>query len=269
MSILQAVILGIVQGIAEFLPISSSGHLIVFQTLLGLEEPSFFYDVLLHVATLVPIFIIYWDDIFALIKNPFQKTTYLLVVATIPTILFVLLFGDLTDKLFATGAFLPFTFIITGVLLIYADKKSEQIGVYSNKDVGYKEATVIGCMQCLGTMPGVSRSGSTLTGALASGVSREKAAKFSFLMAIPAILGALVLQLKDLITGDVVIANESYLPMLIGCVAAAISGYLAINFLLALIKKAKLKYFSYYVFALALVILYCQVFLDVTFVVAG
>ncbi len=267
MNIFQAIILGIVQGIAEFLPISSSGHLVVFETLLGIQEPSFFYDVLLHVATLVPIFYVFRADILALIKKPFQKTTYLLVVATIPTILFVLIFGDITDKMFATGAFLPFSFALTGCMLLFAENSSK--AKTNDKKVGYKEAVVIGCMQAIGSLPGVSRSGSTLSGAIVSGVDREEAAKFSFLMAIPAILGALVLQLKDLFTGEVVIANENVFPMIIGCIAAMISGYLSINFLMTLIKKAKLKYFAYYVFGMAVLVLFCQVVLKIQFVVAG
>ncbi len=267
MNIFQALVLGIVQGIAEFLPISSSGHLVVFQSVLGLEEPSFFFDVMLHVATLVPIFVVYRADILELVKKPFQKTTYLLVVATIPTVVFVLLFGDFTDELFSTGKFLPFTFILTGLFLLYADKASAKNK--EGKDVGYLEALIIGGMQAIGSLPGVSRSGSTLTGALASGVDREKAAKFSFLMAIPAILGALVLQLKDVFTGEVVIANEHLMPMIVGCIAAMISGYLSINFLLTLIKKAKLKYFAYYVFAMAIFVLFCQLVLGMEFIVAS
>lgn len=267
MDILQALILGVVQGIAEFLPISSSGHLAVFQTLLGVEEPSFFYDVLLHVATLVPIFIVFWEDIWELIKNPFQKTTYLLIVATLPTVFFVLIFGDITDAIFASGVFLPVTFIMTGLFLLYADYASAKTSENeNNKEIGYVEAIIIGLMQSLGTMPGVSRSGSTLTGALASGISREKAAKFSFLMAIPAILGALFLQVVDIFQGDVVLQIDSIFPMLLGCIAAAVSGYLSINFLLEVIKRAKLKYFSYYVFALAGFLLICQFGFGMTFV---
>ncbi len=266
MNIFQAFILGIVQGIAEFLPISSSGHLVVFQTLLGLEEPSFFFDVLLHVATLVPILIVFREDILSLIKNPFQKTTYLLIVATIPTVVFVALFGDATDALFASGTLLPFCFILTGLMLIFADKMSER--PYKKEEVGYFDAIVIGCMQILGALPGVSRSGSTLTGALSTGVKKDEGARFVFLMAIPAILGALVLQLKDIFTGEVVIANESIVPIIIGCLAAAISGYLSINFLLALIKKSKLQYFAYYVFALAAIVFISQTFFDVQFLIA-
>lgn len=267
MNYFQAIILGIVQGIAEFLPISSSGHLVLFETFLGIQEPSFFYDVMLHVATLVPIFIVFRKDIMALIKKPFQKTTYLLVIATIPTVLFVLLFGDFTDKLYSTGLFLPFSFALTGCFLLYADKAAKKES--KGKKVGYIDAVIIGCMQAVGSLPGVSRSGSTLTGALASGVDRDEAAKFSFLMAIPAILGALVLQLVDLLKGEVVIGNESLLPMLVGCIAAMIAGYLSINFLLALIKRAKLKFFAFYVFGLSAFVLFCQVFLGMRFVVAG
>lgn len=267
MSIIQAIILGIVQGVAEFLPVSSSGHLAVFQTLLGLENPSFFFDILLHVATLVPIFIVFRKDIFALIKNPFQKTTYLLVIATIPTVVFVLLFGDITDRLFATGTFLPFSFALTGVMLLFADYMAPK--AKEGKDVGYVEAIVIGCMQAIGTFPGVSRSGSTLSGALATKVDREKAAKFSFLMAIPAILGALVLQLVDLFQGEISIGGDSIIPIICGCLAAMISGFLSINILLQLIKRAKLKFFAYYVFGVAIFVLVSQIFFNVEYIING
>lgn len=263
MTILQAIVLGIVQGIAEFLPISSSGHLVIFQTLFGIGEGTFFFNVMLHVATLVPIFYIYRKDILKLIKNPFQKTTYLLIIATIPTIIFVLIFGDATDNIFKSGKFLPLCFIITGLFLLYADKKSNG----KRKDITYKDGVVIGLMQTLGTLPGVSRSGSTLTGALARDIDREEAAKFSFLLAIPAILGALVLQLKDLVTGDVVIENESVLPIIIGCICAMVAGYFAMRFLLAIIKKAKLRYFAYYVFGVAVFVFVCQTFFDMQFII--
>lgn len=263
MGIFQAFLLGIVQGVAEFLPISSSGHLVLFQTLFGIKEPTFFFDVMLHVATLVPIFVVFWDDIFKLIKNPFQKTTYLLILATIPTVVFVVLFGDATDNLFASGKYLPFCFILTGLFLLYADKKSTG----TKKEISYKDSLIIGLMQCLGTFPGVSRSGSTLTGALASDIDRDEAAKFCFLLAIPAILGALVLQIVDIIKGDVIIQNEHVMPIVVGCLSAMISGYIAIRFLLAIIKKAKLEYFAYYVFFIAFFILVCQYGFGMEFII--
>lgn len=266
MNVFQALVLGVVQGVAEFLPISSSGHLVIFQTLLGIEQPSVFYDVLLHVATLIPIFIVFWKDIWTLIKNPFQKTTYMLIIATLPTVGFVLLFGDITDAIFASGVFLPITFVMTGCFLLYADKVSAKSK--KGKPVGYLDALIIGLMQSLGSMPGVSRSGSTITGALATGVDREAAAKFSFLMAIPAILGALVLQIFDVITKDATIYIDHVFPMIIGCIAAAIAGYLSINFLLEIIKRAKLKYFAYYVFGVAVFLLICEIGFGMTFVVA-
>jgi undecaprenyl-diphosphatase len=253
MSIFQAVILGLVQGLAEFLPISSSGHLLIFNKLFELEEPGITFDVLLHVATLVPVMIIFRGDIIKLIRNPFQKMTLLLVSATVPTVVAVLLFGDFIDELFDTGRFLAVGFFLTGALLLFAD--SIKAGKRTEKEMGVVDALIIGLMQCVGIPPGVSRSGATITGALTRRLTREAAAKFVFLMSIPAILGAAVLEVMKIATGRVEVENMSLLPMMFGFAAAALSGYLAIAFMLKLIKARRLRYFSYYVFTLAILIL--------------
>ena len=263
MNIFQAVVLGLVQGLAEFLPISSSGHLIIFQTLFGLNEPGITFDVLLHVATLIPVFIIFRDEIFELIRNPFQKLTLLLVMATIPAVVLALLFGDFVRSLFTSTTYLAFGFFITGSLLIFADTRRE--GERSEKDMGLFDALVIGCMQGIAIAPAISRSGATITGALTRNLTRESAARFSFLMSIPAILGAAVLELKDIVTGDTVMESLEIVPMLCGFIVAALSGYLAIKFMLKLIKACRLRYFSYYVFALGAFILVDQLFFNMYF----
>ncbi len=261
MNILQGIILGIVQGIAEFLPISSSGHSTVLQGIFGLDAPGNFFDVILHFATLIPVLIVYRSEILGLVKNPFQKMTYLLIVGTIPAVVITILFGDTVDKYLATGRLLPIFFIFTGITLIYADKVSNG----SKSEPTYFDAFVVGCMQSIGILPGVSRSGSTIAGGLARGLDREAAAKFSFLLSIPAIMGALTLQIMKIATGKIEVEQIAVIPTIAGFIAALISGYFAINFLISIIKKAKLKFFANYVFCMAIFVLICQYILGIEF----
>ena len=175
-------------------------------------------------------------------------------------VVFVLLFGDLIDELFDTSTYLAVGFFVTGVLLLFADSLSA--GKRTEKDMGLFDAAVIGLMQCLGVPPGVSRSGATITGALMRGLTRESAAKFSFLMSIPAILGAAVMEIKKITTGEVSAESFDLLVMGFGFAVASLSGYLAIKFMLRLIKARRLRYFSYYVFVLGTFILIDQLFLN-------
>lgn len=263
MNMLEAIILGVVQGIAEFLPISSSGHLVLFQKLFGIDEPGMLFDVILHIGTLIPIMVVYWSDIWELIKKPFQKYVYMLIIATLPAVFVGLFFEDYIDALFATGQLLGFGFLFTGIMLMYADKKTT--GQKTEEDMTYADALFIGCMQGIAVMPAVSRSGSTISGALFRNINRESAAKFSFLMSIPVIGGALLLQILDIAKGDVVLEQINYLNYFVGFVASTVSGYFAIRFMLDVIKKAKLKYFSYYVFVLAGFIFADQLFFHLFF----
>jgi undecaprenyl-diphosphatase len=255
LNILEAVILGLVQGIAEFIPISSSGHLLLFSKILGLNEPNFTYEVLLHVATLIPVLIIFKKEVFDLIKNPFQSMTYYLIIATIPAVIMTLVLGDKIDFLMSQAKFLPITFIITGVVLIYSDKLI--VHNSANKKMTYMDALIIGIIQSIAITPGISRSGSTIAGGLSRKLNREEAAKFSFLLSIPAIAGALTLQIMKVFMG-----NESpqfnFIPMIIGFLVASLSGYLAISFMLNIIRNYKLKYFSYYLFTVSAFILIDQ-----------
>ncbi len=256
MSVIQAIILGIIQGLSEFLPVSSSGHLVLFQKLFGLNEGTLTFSIVLHVGTLIPVLIVFRKEIFALLKNPFQKTTYLLVLATIPAVLAALFLDDYIEKLFNGGSFLALGFFITGLLLLYAD--TANVGRKTEKEMSYTDGLIIGVIQACAITPAVSRSGSTITAGLFRGLSRETAARFSFLLSIPAIAGATVLELKKIVTGEVSVEGFELLPTVFGFLAAVISGYFAISFMLKLIKACKLKYFSYYVFALSALILVDQ-----------
>lgn len=263
MNILKMVLVGIVQGLTEFMPVSSSGHLVLIQRIFGLDKPGLTYEVILHIGTLIPIIIVFWQDIVGLLKKPFQKTTYLLITATIPAVVFTLIFDKPIEQLFQGGRFLSLGFIITGFVLLFASSLPD--GYKEMKDISVSDAVLIGCMQAIAIAPAISRSGSTISGALTRKLTRETAAKFSFLMSIPAILGATVMQAKDIVTGNVVIPSADIVPMLFGFVAAMLSGYLSIRFMLKIIKECKLKYFSYYVFALAALIIADQFFFKTFF----
>jgi undecaprenyl-diphosphatase len=262
LSILEAVILGIIQGLTEFLPVSSSGHLQLLHALFGVEEPTLMFDVWLHVATLIPVCIVFRKTVAGLVRNPFQKTTLYLVIGTVPAVLAALVFGNRVDALFSGGSvtFLIFTFTITGAVLLFADwvaaKGKGGGGAKTTESMTWVDALIIGCAQALAIPPGISRSGSTIAASLQRGINREEAAKFVFLLSVPAILGATVLEIVKIVRmpADEPVAAFGAAVMLAGFAAAAMAGYLAIQFFLALIKKARLRYFSVYVFVLAALI---------------
>ena len=255
MTLFEAVFLGIVQGLSEFLPISSSGHLLVFHHLFGITaEDNLTFIIVLNMGSLLPLLFVFRRDIWALIKNPFQKTILLLIIATLPLVIVTLLFEDFIESMFHSVQFLPFGFILTGVFLLLSDRVKK-----NNKDiknVNYVDAILIGCAQAVAVFPGISRSGSTISASLGRSINREDAAKFSFLMSVPAAFGAIILRTSHIVSGRILLDDLNFLNLGAGFIAAAISGYLAINFMLTLVKKAKLKYFAfYYVFAIAILII--------------
>ncbi|MCL2015027.1 MAG: undecaprenyl-diphosphate phosphatase [Defluviitaleaceae bacterium] len=252
MTIFQALILGIVQGIAEFLPISSSGHLAVLQQMFGISEGTLTFNIILHLGSLCAVIAVFWRDIWVLLKNPFQKMTLLLIVGTIPAVAAGFLLRDHLD-VFLQAILLAAAFTFTGVLLIISDNIKHTYKTV--KEITLLDALIIGFMQAVALPPGISRSGATITGALVTGLNRETAARFSFLLSIIAILGAGVLEAFTLLSAGDMIYQGDIPAIMVGFVAAAISGYFSIRLLLELIKKCKLKYFAYYVFALAALIL--------------
>jgi undecaprenyl-diphosphatase len=253
----QAVLLGLIQGLCEFLPVSSSGHLVLFQELLGVNDPGILLDTLLHVGTLIAIFVVFWRDIWEMIKHPLSKPVYLLVVATIPAVVATVLLGDFFEVAF-TGKFLGLGFLATSVILFLSGKRQG-----SRRELGYADAVVMGCFQAFAILPGVSRSGSTISGGLFRGVNREQAAKFSFLMSIPAILGSVVLQVKDMVTGQAVALPV--VPVLLGTAVAALSSLFAIKFMLYLVKRTDLRWFAFYTAALGILVCLDQWFFHLVF----
>ena len=253
MSLLEAIILGLIQGLSEFLPVSSSGHLMVFHELFGITtQDNLTFIIVLNMGSLIPLLFVFRKDVWALIKRPFQKTTLLLIIATIPLILATLLFEDFIENSFFTVQFLPFGFILTGVALLLSDRlKSNK----KNMDkIGILDAALVGCMQALAVIPGISRSGSTITMTMARGFNREAAAKFSFLMSIPTAVGAIFFRATRIMASPELLENLNFVNLAAGFITAAVSGYIAINFMLKLIKNANLKFFMYYIIALVVVI---------------
>lgn len=254
MNTLQAIILGIIQGLTEFLPISSSGHLVLFQKIFGINEPTLIFDTMVHVGTLAAVVTVLWKDIYSLLRRPFQKLTWLLVAGTLPTVVIAVLFKDTIEMVFKSGSTLGFEFMITGLILLFAERLNS--GWKHVEETSYLDAAFIGIMQGVAIMPAISRSGLTISGALMRNLDREFAAKFSFLMSIPAILGAAVFQMKDILEegGAALIST----PLLAGTAAAAVAGYFSVRFMIVLIKKGSMKVFSYYVFALGALVLLDQ-----------
>ena len=268
MDIIQAIIIGLVQGLTEFLPVSSSAHLIFAQQALGLSDVGLAFDVLLHVGTLVAVVAYFYSDIINMIKgfflslidlkdgrfmeemrrDPYKKLAWLTIAATIPVGIVGVLFNDMVESLF-TGLTVPaFFLLITGCLLYVSQRMNT--GRIDLSRITLKEALIMGCGQALAVLPGLSRSGTTIAAGLFSGLDKEFAAKFSFILSIPAILGAGIFQLKDLSGGSVEIG-----ACIAGFIVAAVSGYLAISFLLKLIREKSLDIFAYYCWIVGAVIL--------------
>jgi len=253
MTLLEAIILGIIQGLSEFIPISSSGHLALGKHFFGISEPDLPFIIMVHLGTLVPVFIIYRKDIWAIIRRPFQKMTALLIIATIPAVIAGLFLEDRVEQALASLHFLAAGFIITGIVLLFSDRISK-----TNKDeenISKFDAALVGIAQAIAIFPGISRSGATLSAALGRKINREAAARFVFLMSIPIILGAAALYTLQIIRGDLPAYAIDWPGMAAGFAAAALSGYLAISYMLSAIRRARLRIFAIYVFTLAAIIL--------------
>lgn len=254
MSVVESIILGIIQGITEFLPISSSGHLVLFQKLFGLHEANLVFDTMLHLGTLLAVFVVFWEDIVSMIKKPFSKLTLLVVVGTIPTGIIGLAFKDFFERLFASGQSLGVEFLVTGLILLLAERMPS--GRKSINQISYGDALLVGTLQGAAILPAISRSGLTIAGCLFRGIDRETAARYSFLLSIPAILGASVLQGKDLL--DMGLGEVPVVTYGIGTLMSAIAGYFAIKVMIRLIQQGSLKIFTYYVWVLGIGIVIAQ-----------
>lgn len=261
MNAIQAAILGFVQGLGEFLPISSSGHLLLGRMVLGLniDQTSGAYhmlDILLHVGTLIPVLIVFWKDWWQILKNPFKsKTLLLLFIASMPALVINFVFDDFIDGA-QTGWLLGVSFLLTAVFLLVAEQVSAR-KKDTEKQPSFFHAIVMGVMQGIALLPGVSRSGSTLAGGLLSGLDRKSAAKFSFMMSAPAIVGALLIDGLEAVEEGWLKELELF-PTLVGMAVACVCGYVAIRFMLRLISKTSLNWFALYVAILGVLFLVLQ-----------
>ncbi len=258
MNWLQALVLGAVQGLTEFLPVSSSGHLVLFQAAMGVDGEMLLFDTMLHVGTLIAVFILVWKDVVALLKKPFSTVMLYLVIATIPTVIAAVFFKDQIDAAFNSKAGMPLGigFLVTSLLMFVTPLfRRDRIEM---EKMGVLRPFIIGIAQALAILPSVSRSGGTIFAGLACGVKREDTARFSFLMAIPAILGSVVFQAKDIYEMGAGQAVDFSLALIVlaGMVIAAVTGYLALKLLIDIVKKGKLWVFGIYTTVLGLMVIF-------------
>ena len=266
MSILQSAFLGLIQGLGEFLPISSSGHLLLSRLFLGIQTdtPAMkMLDILLHIGTLIPVLIVFRKDWIEMILHPVRnKTLLLLVIASLPTLAIYLAAKKLFPavdgfSVFDSGWFLGTSFLITALFLLLCDRISFRKKGESGGKVGILQALVMGIFQGIGMIPGISRSGSTILGGVSAGLNKTNAAKFSFMMSAPAILGSLLMEGKDAVA-EGYISDISLLPAVVGIIVAAVVGWLSIRFMLKVIAKVPLAWFALYLAVIGVVFLVLQ-----------
>jgi len=266
MTTLEAIILGIIQGLTEFLPVSSSGHLVLFQKLFGLKQAELFFDVGVHLGTLVAVIIVFRREVKKIITALVQlissagfketilqrvesdsqlKMALLIVIGSIPTAILGFLFAGIADRLFASGLITGLMLIVTGLLLWFTRRTRANFDQARSDRLTPKNAFIIGIVQGLAIIPGISRSGSTISVGMLLGIDREMAARYSFLLSIPAIIGAGLLSLK----GSLSQSDLAIRATLLGAFTAALVGYAALNSLLQIVKKGRLHIFAPYCWA--------------------
>lgn len=280
MTIIEAIILGIVQGVTEFLPVSSSGHLVLAQHWLGIGSDALTFDVMVHAGSLLAIVVVLRDELAAVVQGLLGGRTpqaragrrlfWQLVAATLPLVAVGLLLRDWVDEAFSSPYVSIGLLFVTGAVLLYADRASEVrvysvgspggIGGYGSRlggaeETAWSQAVWMGIAQAFAVLPGLSRSGITMSAGLVTGMRREAAARFSFLMSIPAILGATILEMRGFLKGEVVsVAGPSALA--VGAVVSAVVTYLAVVLFLRFVRNGRLAPFAYYTWLLAAVMLW-------------
>jgi len=260
MTIFQALILGILQGLTEFLPVSSSGHLVLVPWLLNWNPPGLTFDTTVHLGTLVAVVVYFRKDIWQIVQGVLKtlrdrnlddtqgKLGWLLVVSAIPAALAGVLLNNLFESLFSKPMYVVIFLLITGAILFFSEKAAQR--VREMETIGWKDSILIGVAQAFAIAPGISRSGSTIAAGLALGIKREAAARFSFLLAMPIIFGAGMLQLKH--TLEVGISGSDMTLLVVGFITATISGYAAIHYFLMYLRRRNLYPFVGYVWAFGL-----------------
>ncbi|MDI6739278.1 MAG: undecaprenyl-diphosphate phosphatase [Candidatus Edwardsbacteria bacterium] len=259
MSLLQALILGIVQGLTEFLPVSSSGHLALIEKLFGLSGGNLRFEVFVHLGTLVSVVIIFRKKILKLTRSVFKARVYsdkgklrftddnlrqalLLIMATVPAAAVGLLFDDAVEQAFQSPAAVSVFLLITGAILF-----GTRFIKASGEKINWRRALVVGCAQAVAILPGISRSGSTIAAGVYTGAGQEDAAEFSFLLSIPIILGAGLVKLGHMLKDG--LPSGEAVTMAAGALAAAVFGYVSIKLVLGIVKRKRLDFFAYYCWA--------------------
>jgi len=254
---IKAILLGVIQGLTEFLPVSSSGHLLLARKYLGLSEAGLFLDTMLHFGTLLAVIAVFWRDIIEMIKRPFGRLPLLIVAGTIPTAVIGLVFKDFFEGIAVSGATVGWDFLATGVILWLADSIKDR-GIKEIDDITYGDSLIVGTLQGAAILPAISRSGLTIAGALFQGIDRKAAARFSFLLSIPAIMGATLLQAADIFDGKT--ESIGTLPLVLGTLTAAVTGFIAVKWMIKIIQRGSLKGFAVYVWILGIGTLLAQFF---------
>ncbi|MBC8266803.1 MAG: undecaprenyl-diphosphate phosphatase [Flavobacteriales bacterium] len=258
MEILKAIILGIIQGLTEFLPVSSSGHLEIAKCIFSSEilaKESMLMTVVLHFATALSTIVIFRKDLVEIFSGLFQFKnnesfwfSVKIILSMVPAVFVGLFFENEIEALFGGQLILVgCMLLITALLLFLADKAK-----YAEKTVGIKDAILIGISQAIAILPGISRSGATISTAVLLGIDKEKAARFSFLMVVPLILGKMA---KDIFSGEISYESSSFLPLLVGFIFAFFTGLIACKWMIKLVKNSQLKYFAYYCFAVGVIVI--------------
>lgn len=269
MNIWEAIILGIVQGLTEFLPVSSSGHLTLGKAILGVSEKGILFEVIVHLGTLFAVFTAFWQDILWLLRgikakirpssvhsfveenddpSAFRYVAYIMW-ATIPAMIVGLFLENYIEQAFSNPLLTCYLLLATGGILLLS-----RFGLKSSGRLTIRRSFVIGIVQAFAILPGISRSGSTIAAGMLLGIEREEAARFSFLMAIPAIGGAFVLQVKELIAAPP--TYDFIVVLIIGFFVSYASGFAAIKILMSLVRKGRFDYFAWYCFAVGLLGIY-------------
>ncbi|HIH32093.1 TPA: undecaprenyl-diphosphate phosphatase [Candidatus Woesearchaeota archaeon] len=249
MDIFQAIILGIVQGITEWLPVSSSGHLVIMKNIFNLDQPLIF-DIMLHIGSLIVVLSFFRKEILELMTGLINwekeklKIILMIIIATIPIAIAGYFFQSWIESVFNDLRTVGFSLLFTALILFLSKYPSKK-----NKELSIGKAFVIGLFQAIAILPGVSRSGSTISFGMMLGIKKEDAARFSFLIFIPAILGALILHIND------INYDANITPMIIGTLFSAVIGYFSLKLLMNLIKKNKFSWFSAYCLVLGLIVL--------------
>lgn len=256
MSLIESIILGIIQGLTEFLPVSSSGHIEIGQAILGtesLKEQEELLSVVLHAATALATIFVFRKDIVAILSGLCSKEgqehkqfSLYVVLSMIPAAIVGVFFDDLLETLFEGKIILVCVMLLlTGALLLFAEKATIQ----STEKLSWSKAFIIGLSQAVAILPGISRSGATIATSILLKVDRAQAARFSFLMVVPLILGKMT---KDILDGKIQMSDELTIPFIAGFLAAMLSGIVACQWMIAIVKRSKLSYFAYYCWAVGI-----------------